>query len=108
MAVSREDRSVMESFKQVLVERGVPIRSVILFGSRARGDHDEDSDFDVMVITDRVDPEIRESVSHAAWEIDFERGTLICPIIVTQHDLEQTPFRSSLLMRAVNDEGVLV
>lgn len=37
---------VLERFKRSLLERDMPLRSIILFGSRARGDAEPDSDYD--------------------------------------------------------------
>jgi Nucleotidyltransferase domain len=44
--VKEKDRHVIERFKNLMLERGVPLHRVVLFGSRARGDEEEDSDYD--------------------------------------------------------------
>lgn len=66
MTTVRDDR-LLDEIVNALVEHLHPER-VILFGSRARGDHHEDSDYDVIVVLDammtRVDAEreVRQSV----------------------------------------------
>jgi uncharacterized protein len=67
-------------------------RRVILFGSRARGDHGPDSDIDLLVVVDDDTPaekvtikagyESRRSYHHAAdvfpvWEKTFQRNARI-------------------------------
>jgi predicted nucleotidyltransferase len=42
--LAEQDRVVIERFKKLMLERGVPLYSTVVFGSRARGDHDPDSD----------------------------------------------------------------
>ncbi len=48
------DRETLKLIKQAVLEeaekQGVKVERVILFGSRARGDYREDSDYDILVI----------------------------------------------------------
>jgi len=103
---NQQDRFVLERFKGLLQERGVPIHHLVLFGSRARGDADAESDYDVLVVAERLDRQIRLTVSRCAWEAGFENCLLIVPVVVTQDEVENSPFRSSLLMQAIRVEGV--
>ena len=57
-------------FSAKLRERiGPTLRQVILFGSRARGEAHEGSDYDFTVIVTRKDPKIREMVLKT--EVEF-------------------------------------
>lgn len=47
--------TVLEEIVTAIVPRFAPAR-ILLFGSRARGDHREDSDYDIMVVVDVPDP----------------------------------------------------
>jgi predicted nucleotidyltransferase len=99
-----QDKMVLERFKRSLLDRDVPLHSVTLFGSRARGD--PDSDYDVLVIVEQLNRSIQATISRCAWEIGFEDCLLIVPVVVTKEEIEQTPFRSSLLMVAIREEGI--
>jgi predicted nucleotidyltransferase len=103
---SQQDRLVLARFKRLLQEREVPLSRLVLFGSRARGDADVESDYDVLVVVARLDRQIRLTVSRCAWEAGFENCLLIVPVVVTQDEVENSPFRSSLLMQAIRVEGV--
>jgi len=49
---------------------GARLRQVLLFGSRARGDAAADSDYDLLVVVDRVDGDVvlSDAVSgHGRW-----------------------------------------
>ena len=101
-----QDKLVLDRFKRLLLEHGAPLQSLILFGSRARGDADTESDYDVLVIVDHLDRQLRMTISRCAWEAGFEDCLLIVPVVVTKEEIEQSPFRSSLLMQAIRDEGI--
>ncbi len=49
---------------------GNRVKDIILFGSRARGDHKEYSDYDMLLIVDRRDKALRDIV------VDIEAGIL--------------------------------
>lgn len=50
---------------------GEDLRKVILYGSYARGDFDEDSDLDVMVLTSLAEDEIKP-IEYKLYDVSFE------------------------------------
>ncbi len=54
---SEKDKEILKEIKRVIIdvakEMNIEIDKVILFGSRARGDYREDSDWDILVVTKR-------------------------------------------------------
>jgi predicted nucleotidyltransferase len=59
---------------------GGALRAVILYGSYARGDYDDGSDIDVMVLAD-IDRDLLRPYADAlvdkAWEVSMEYDTLV-------------------------------
>jgi predicted nucleotidyltransferase len=108
MMLSETDRRVVETFKTLMRERGLPVRETIVFGSRARGDADQDSDLDVLVIVDSLNREIRNEISDCAWEAGFEAGIILQSIVMTCDEIENSPQRSSIFVMAVRRDGVSV
>ena len=102
------ERTVLETFK-ALVARRFQVHKLVLFGSRARGDADPESDLDVVVIlSGQADPPARDYVSHCAWEAGFDHGLVIVPVTFGRTEWESGPERQSLFVRAVEAEGVPV
>lgn len=100
------ERMVLGRFKALLEER-VPLHDLILFGSRARGDPEPESDMDVLVVLgDEADAAAREAVSDCAWEAGFDEGIVVVPMVFTRSEWERGPERHSLLAQSIRAEGV--
>lgn len=62
---------------------GEHLKSVILYGSYARGDFKTDSDIDIMILVDLTDTEVetyRKQLSWATYDFNEEHDTDIKPI----------------------------
>jgi predicted nucleotidyltransferase len=98
-------RQVLAELRSDL-ERKVPLHSLVLFGSRARGDSAGDSDMDVLVVVDRLNWEIEQTIRDCTWRIGLSHGIVIVPVIYSRDEWENGPDRSSLLALAIEKEGV--
>jgi len=102
------EKRILDKFKFLLSDR-VSIYKMILFGSRARGDADRYSDMDVaVVLNDPVEEKDMDYVSDCAWEAGFEYGIVVVPVVFTKEEWENSPERSSLLVKAAEMEGVAI
>ncbi|HPD16039.1 MAG TPA: nucleotidyltransferase domain-containing protein [Planctomycetota bacterium] len=102
------EKRILGRLKQLLLKR-VSLHRLILFGSRARGDAEPDSDMDVLVVLDgEADDSVRDYVSDCAWEAGYRDGIVVVPVIFARDEWEEGPERSSLLAQAVEREGVPV
>jgi len=56
--------------------------SLILFGSRARGDYREDSDWDVLVLTDKeANPTLKRRIRDEIFDIELEFTQAVSTLI---------------------------
>jgi len=106
--ISPLDQNALDKFK-ALVATQATVHKMILFGSRARGQADPQSDMDVLVVLDGpVGDEIRDYVSDCAWEAGFEHGIVLVPMVFSRSEWEDGPERHSLLVQAIQTEGLPV
>lgn len=79
-----------------------------VFGSRARGDAVEGSDMDVFVEVQTLDRNLKERMQDLAWEAGFNNHLVISLLVYTRDELENSPLRSSPIVRAIAREGLRV
>ncbi len=106
--MTTQEADILAKLKAKLQKR-LPLSRLVLFGSRARGDADLDSDLDVLVVLNTpVSREVEDYVNDCAWEAGLEHGIVVVPVTVSRLDWEEGLLSSSLLAIAVRQEGITV
>jgi predicted nucleotidyltransferase len=105
--MTERDYEIARKLKRRWSER-VPVVEMRVFGSRARGDNESDSDMDVFIEIERHTREIEEIVRDIAWETGLEYFIHVSPLIFSRDDVENSPMRSSPILGNVRKEGVMV
>lgn len=86
-------RTLLEHYTQGLVNiYGNHLKSVILYGSYARGDFTADSDIDIMILLDMTDMEIkgyRHQLSDLTYDFNMEHNLDIKPIAKSQEHFQK-------------------
>ncbi len=86
-----------------------PVERVVLFGSKARGDDDPESDIDLLVINATEPTPAEEAAMHdAAWDAGIRQGKVVQLVIRSHerwwHGIDQaTPLR-----RQIDQDGLEV
>ena len=89
-----ERAKVIENIKQVALKTLPPSSSLILYGSRARGDYNDNSDWDLLILFDK--PELSDSdydnVSFPFTLLGWNIGELISPQMYTKKEWDSISF----------------
>ena len=89
---------------------GARLRNIILFGSYARGDYDDESDIDIMVLADGTEEEIRELDYELNWvssDVSLENDITVC-IMLNDKTLFEQRLPILPFYRNVINDGVQV
>lgn len=84
-----------------------PSAQAFLFGSRARGDNNPDSDWDILILINNkiVTNEIEDKFRNVLYNIEIESGQIISTFIYPK-SLWQNSLRFSPLYKSVKKEGI--
>ena len=103
--MTREE--ILQSIKGVL-HSVVPDGKVILFGSRARGDAREDSDWDLLILLDK--PQIESSdfdrISYPLYELGWKEGEQFSPKLYTVKEWLKRSFTP--FYKNIEKEGIVL
>lgn len=98
---------VISAFKKRLLEKfSGSVKKVLLYGSRARGDFEQGSDYDLIVLVDEMDKSLEERICILAWDFGFEHRVSIS-VLVFEETLFKTDRYEPLFIN-IRREGVAV
>jgi predicted nucleotidyltransferase len=103
-----DDRAVLEQCKRT-VRRLVPEATLILYGSRARGDASPASDYDVLVLVDaEVSSALEDRIGDALYEIELEHDAVISALVFNRQVWNGARYRALPLHESVDREGIVL
>ena len=86
MVMNKKDRAIAEAVKSAVREFD-PSAEVVLFGSRARGDARQDSDYDFLVLLNvPLDFVLKEKILDRLYLIELSTENVISPLIRSKTD----------------------
>lgn len=99
-------KKVAEYAKLVFCDK---LEKVVLYGSYARGDYDDESDIDVMIFVDMSPEELwshRKKINHFCSELNIENNVFISPKLQSVSIFEQRkniiPFYMNVAREGIN------
>lgn len=82
ISLKSNDRKAIEAAKNLLVQK-YPVELIILYGSKARGTDDAESDIDLLVLTTReLTWRERNAVTDTLYDIQLTHGVVISTLVV--------------------------
>ena len=105
----RIEQGLLQDLANAFFERlGRDLMSIVLFGSVARGEEEEDSDIDlVLVVRNDADlDKLEEKVSEVSLDLAISYGSPISSILVTQSEYTAKKLRKRAFWRDVVKDGI--
>jgi predicted nucleotidyltransferase len=103
-----EREALLKRIKEVV--HGIdPEAEIILYGSRARGDWTDESDWDLLVLyAGPEDKELEERMSDALYDVELAADEVVTPIIHHKSYWEQPLTKATPYYAEVTRDGVAV
>jgi predicted nucleotidyltransferase len=106
LGLSPADDAAIKDARQILFS-AFPVERVVLFGSKARGADDAESDIDLLVVTSRdLAWREREAVIDALYDIQLRHDVLLSPLVVSAQEWEQGLLSVLPLHREIERDGI--
>ena len=99
------EKNALNDFRNALVGDFGAI-DVRLFGSRARGEGDEESDLDVFIVLPEISWKVEKEIYGLSFDVSLKHGVLISPVLYSRNDIENPSIQISPLYKTVQREGL--
>ena len=104
--LSASDRRAVED-AAALLRRQFPVAEIVLFGSKARGTDDRESDIDLLIVTSRLlSWRERRSVTEALFDLELKHDVVISTMIVFHGEWVDGPYTVLPIRREIDRDGV--
>jgi len=107
--MEERDRNLVLEFKKRLpADAMAHIRKVIAFGSRVRGQGEEDSDLDLLVLVDHKTPELESKIEDIAYQVmwDHDFKPIISIKVFTEANYLNSLQEGFSFYKAIEREGI--
>lgn len=106
LSLQEREKKAIRQATRMLKER-FPVKDVVLFGSKARGDDDPDSDIDLLLVTTRsLDWKERQAIIHALFDLGMEHDVIFSILDTTESDFDKGIFTAFPIYKEIEREGV--
>ena len=108
LTLRRKEKEAIKEATGILKER-FPVRDVVLFGSKARGDSEEGSDIDLLLLTDQpLHWKERHAIVDALFEVEMKHDVVISIVVNTVYDWQEGICTVLPIHEEVSREGVAI
>jgi predicted nucleotidyltransferase len=102
-------RAVLLDKVKNVVKQIEPSAEIILYGSRARKDFHEGSDWDFLILVDGIVDTVRtDRIRHAIYDVELETDEILSSIVKSRQEWLSPKFRIIPLHENVEREGIVI
>jgi predicted nucleotidyltransferase len=106
ISLTENEKNALRELKERILER-FPNAEIILYGSKARGDSNKESDIDLLILVESlVNTKLEEEIFHISYQIEL-KYELVFGEIVENKDFWNTPLANAMPLHwNIDREGV--
>jgi predicted nucleotidyltransferase len=107
--ITKNENTALRTFVQrILDELDAQVLQIILFGSKARGDSNADSDVDVLILANEENRRLQERINIIASQISLDNDILFNPLLIANARWAQMVNERFSICRNVERDGVML
>ena len=105
--ISDQETEALEKLKSSLKEfLGDRLVKFVLYGSKARGDYDKESDIDIAIIVKGLTRELKNQILDKVAGIEFEYLTPLSTFVLSEEEFEYLKRRERRIALDIESEGI--
>lgn len=106
LTLSDQEKEAIRDAVRILKSE-FPVRDVVLFGSKARGDDDPDSDIDLLLVTKRsIHWRERQAIIHTLFDLGMKYDVIFSILDITESEFQKGIFTAFPIYGEIEKEGV--
>jgi uncharacterized protein len=105
MKLTEREEKALKELRDALFAK-YPILDMRLYGSKARGEGESDSDLDVMIELPDCEGPTVEEIDDIIYRINLEHDVFISALVFGRDELENGPMSEAPIYKVIQREGV--
>lgn len=101
-----ERSAIEQAVRELVLKFPAQIRLVVLFGSKARGDFDPESDIDLLIVSERDDWRIRDEIRAPVFDANFDHGLYMSPRVISWERFQSLPLQRPGLFENLRQDAI--
>jgi len=107
IACSDEEKGALKELKETLnLLLGDMIVKFVIYGSRARGDYDSESDIDIAIVVRNLTGELKNKILERVAEIEFKYIVPMSTFVVSEEDFNNLKERERRIAIDIERDGI--
>jgi predicted nucleotidyltransferase len=104
-----EENRMLTELKGTLKEKlGDRMERIVIFGSKARGDYDEESDIDLAIIVRGLTRELKNYILDIIAGLEMKYLIPLSALVISKEDFERLKKRERRIALDIENEGIQV
>ena len=105
--LTKEQKAAIFAYLRLLREKyRDKIEQVVLFGSVARGEFDEESDVDIMIVLKNGSRRLRDEISMASFDLILRNNVILSPMVMDRKTYEWHKKYRDPLYNSIKRDGI--
>lgn len=107
--LTEDEKNILRELKKELHRlMDNSLEGLYLYGSKARGDFDEQSDLDVIIIVQGLTKELKDKILTKIADLEFEYLSPLSVMVISKEDFDNLKKRERRLALDIEKEGISI